>query len=140
MSNTERTKEITGKISANPLVARPRRHKNEIKYLTAHLSQTEASHKSQFEEFIEQALLKPKLRHQAQVEQFNADLAKTKAGYTSQVEGLVNNYYDEIEQLNERIMKVHRLKNILVIDHHLPLPDKDGDQSGCSIFLTSFIS
>ena len=79
MSNTERTKEITGKISANPLVARPRRHKSEIKHLTAHLAQTEASHKSQFEEFIEQ-LAKTEAQHQAQVEQFNADLAETKLG------------------------------------------------------------
>ena len=73
---------------------------------------------------IEQ-LAKTEAQHQVQVEQFNADLAETKARYTSQVGGLVNNYYDEIEQLNERIMKVHRRKNILVIDHHLPMSDKD---------------
>jgi hypothetical protein len=42
MSNTERTKEMTGKISANLLVATPKRHKTEIKHLTAHLAQTEA--------------------------------------------------------------------------------------------------
>src|SRR4029453_12158383 len=112
MSNTERTKEITGKISANPLVARPRHHKSEIKRLTGHLAQTEASHKSQFEEFIEH-LAKTEAQHQAQVEQFNADLSEAKARYTSQVEGLVNHYDGKIEQLNERIMKMHRRKYIL---------------------------
>ena len=143
MSNTERTKEITGKISANPLAARPRRHKTEIKHLTAHLAQAEASHKSQVEEFTEH-LAKTEAQHQAQVEelkaylaqteachrtgveQFNADLAEAKARYTSQVEGLlVNHYNGKIEQLNERIIKMKRRKNILVIDHHLPLTDKD---------------
>ena len=142
MSNTERTKEMTGKISANLLVATPKRHKTEIKHLTAHLAQTEASHKSQVEEFtvylakteaqhwaqvedLKAYLAQTEARHRTDVEQFNADLAEAKARYTSQVEGLVNHYDGKIEQLNERIMKMHRRKNILVIDHHLPLPDKD---------------
>jgi GT2 family glycosyltransferase/glycosyltransferase involved in cell wall biosynthesis len=90
MSNTERTGEITGKISANPLVARRRRHKTELKHLTAPLAQTEARHKSQVEELTEH-------------------LAKTEAHHKAQLEELSTRYTSEIEHLRERIVQMNEL-------------------------------
>ena len=90
MSNTERTGEITGKISANPLVARRRRHKTELKHLTAPLAQTEACHKSQVDELTEH-------------------LAKTEAHHKAQVEELSTRYTSEIEHLRERIVQMNEL-------------------------------